>query len=119
MSKTKEILDIYPYIDFNGTSLWGFIVGKSASLIIHKTLGIPPTILKQYHPGTFLPVPMQNPCRLSLLCCVLEPDKLEGRFIQILLFFHVLLCGHCLNPDLFQNTGKLSKLFFKDILAQI
>lgn len=60
---------------------------------------------------------MQNPCRLSLLCCVLEPDKLEGRFIQILLFFHVLLCGHCLNPDLFQNTGKLSKLFFKDILA--
>lgn len=64
---------------------------------------------------------MQNPCRLSLLCCVLEPDKLEGRFIHILLFFHVLhvLCEHCLNPDLFQNTGKLSKLCFKDILAQI
>lgn len=81
MSKKKEILAIYPYIDFNGTSLWGFIVGKSASLIIHKTLGIPPTILKQYHPGTFLPVPMQNPCRLSLLCCVLEPDKLHTNFV--------------------------------------
>lgn len=88
---------------------------RAVLAIIHKTLRIPPTILKQYHPGTFLPVPMQNPCILSLLCCVLEPDKLEGRFIQILLFFHVLLCGHCLNPDLFQNTGKLSKLFFKDI----
>lgn len=43
-------------------------------------LGIPRTSFQRYRPGYFIADAIQNPCLLSILCCVLKPEAVEWRF---------------------------------------
>lgn len=58
-----------------------FFYCEMLPLFLHSgRLRIPRTSFQRYRPGYFIANAMQNPCILSILCCVLKLEAVEGRF---------------------------------------
>lgn len=96
-----------------------FFIVKCYHIFVHSgRLGIPSTSFQRYRPGYFIADAIQNPCVLSILCCVLKPEAVEERFrIYNLDIFFIWVNELSLRTKVFVIIELSSKKWWKQKLG--
>ena len=88
------------------------------SFLHSEVLGTSRVIFQRYHPGLLMADAMQNPCRLSILGCVLKPEAVEGGVSkQIIWTFFKLVDERSLSTKVFNIIEISSKKWWKKKLG--
>ena len=75
-------------------------------------------IFQRYHPGLLMADAMQNPCRLSVLGCVLKSEEVEGGVLkQIIWTFFILVDKRSLSTKVFMIIKISSKKWWRQKLG--